>query len=62
MSDDSVLPRPAIVLRPLRWRDPLRWLRAGANDFARAPAIGLFYGAAFTAMGWALITVYQHAP
>jgi uncharacterized membrane protein len=51
-----------IELRPLAWRDPLRWLAAGARDFARAPAIGLFYGSAFAAMGWLLMTVYAAAP
>lgn len=49
-------------LQPLRWSDPPRWLAAGARDFARAPAIGLFYGAAFMVMGWALAKVYERAP
>ena len=51
-----------IHLRPLRLRDPLRWLQLGARDFTRAPAIGLFYGGCFVAMGWALLTVFQRAP
>jgi uncharacterized membrane protein len=51
-----------IVLRPLGWRDPWRWLALGVRDFARAPAIGLFYGAAFMVMGWALAAVYRKAP
>jgi uncharacterized membrane protein len=51
-----------IVLRPLGWRDPWRWIALGVRDFARAPAIGLFYGAAFMVMGWALAAVYQKAP
>jgi len=51
-----------IVLRPLGWRDPLRWLVAGWRDFRRAPAIGLFYGACFVAMGWALLSIFEHAP
>ena len=53
---------PAIVLNPLRWVDPLRWLRLGVRDFLRCPGIGLFYGACFMAMGWALMKVYQNAP
>ncbi|HET9978717.1 MAG TPA: DUF2189 domain-containing protein [Burkholderiaceae bacterium] len=53
---------PPIELRPLAWGDPLRWLAAGARDFARAPAIGLFYGVAFAAMGWVLMKVYEAAP
>jgi uncharacterized membrane protein len=51
-----------IRLRPLRLRDPLRWLALGAQDFRRAPGIGLFYGGCFIAMGWALLKVYQNAP
>ncbi|MBB4841822.1 putative membrane protein [Paucibacter oligotrophus] len=52
----------AIELRPLRMGDPLRWLRAGWQDFLKAPAIGLFYGLSFTLMGWALLGVFNHAP
>lgn len=55
-------PRPPIVLRTLAFVDPLRWLAAGWRDFRRAPGIGLFYGGCFTAMGWALMQVYAHAP
>lgn len=51
-----------VPLRTLRWRDPLRWVAAGTRDFLRAPLIGLFYGACFMAMGWALVTVFAHAP
>jgi uncharacterized membrane protein len=50
------------VLRPLRLGDPLRWLAAGWRDFLRCPGIGLFYGGCFTAMGWLLMAVFQHAP
>jgi uncharacterized membrane protein len=53
---------PAIALRALTLADPLRWLRLGWRDFVRAPAIGLFYGACFVVMGWALLKVYEHAP
>ena len=51
-----------IVLRTLRLRDPLRWLLLGWRDFIRCPAIGLFYGACFAGMGWALLKVYEAAP
>jgi uncharacterized membrane protein len=51
-----------IPLRPLSWASPLLWLRLGARDFARAPAIGIFFGACFTAMGWAVMWAYQAAP
>jgi uncharacterized membrane protein len=58
-------PRPpafAVQLRTLSWRDPLRWLARGWRDFMRNPGIGLFYGACFTGMGWALMKVYEAAP
>lgn len=55
-------PRTGIVLRQLSFADPLRWLALGWADFKRAPGIGLFYGACFTVMGWALMRVYEHAP
>jgi uncharacterized membrane protein len=54
--------RPAIGLRVLTLADPLRWLALGWHDFIRCPAIGLFYGACFMVMGWALMSVYQNAP
>ncbi len=53
---------PAIQLNVLHWRDPLCWLALGWADFRRAPAIGLFYGAAFVLMGWGLMVVFQRAP
>jgi uncharacterized membrane protein len=55
-------PSPAIVLRPLSMGAPLRWLAAGVRDFTRAPLIGLFYGACFMVMGWALLKVFEDAP
>ena len=51
-----------ITLRPLGLGDPLRWLLLGWRDFLRCPGIGLFYGACFMAMGWLLMTVFEHAP
>jgi uncharacterized membrane protein len=51
-----------IPLRPLRLADPLRWLALGARDLRRAPALGLFYGVVFVVMGWAIATVFEHAP
>jgi len=53
---------PPIVLRTLGWGAPLRWLAAGWRDFVRCPGIGLFYGVCFVAMGWALVTTFDHAP
>lgn len=60
---EAVPPPPfGIALRTLGWRDPLRWLLLGGRDFVRCPGIGLFYGAAFMVMGWALLEMYRHAP
>ena len=56
-SADLVVP-----LNPLRPADPLRWLALGWRDFVRAPAIGLFYGACFGAMGGLLLVMFQRAP
>ncbi len=49
-------------LRPLGLADPWRWLAAGWRDFRRCPGVGVFYGGCFVLMGWALITVFEHAP
>ena len=43
--------KPPIVLRPLDFGDPLRWLAAGWRDFIRCPGIGLFYGGCSMVMG-----------
>lgn len=51
-----------VALRPLTLADPFRWLARGTRDFARAPAIGLFFGGCFVAMGWALLMVFENAP
>lgn len=62
-TESTAPPAPSSpTLRPLRWADPPRWLARGWRDFVRAPAIGLFYGAAFVVMGWALAKVYERAP
>jgi uncharacterized membrane protein len=58
---EQAAPAP-IVLKPVGWADPLRWLALGWRDFMGAPLIGLFYGAAFMVMGWALVKVYETAP
>jgi len=51
-----------ITLRPLAIADPVRWIALGWADFRRAPGIGLFYGACFVLMGWALLVVFDRAP
>lgn len=55
-------PSPPIELRRIGATDPLRWLKLGWRDLLRAPGIGVFYGACFMVMGWALLAVYRHAP
>ncbi len=63
--DPDRTPAPAafdIPLNTLAFGAPWQWLRLGLRDFMRAPAIGLFYGACFAAMGWALLLLFRHAP
>ena len=63
MADDpNTTPPAAIILRPLGLAAPFHWLVLGWRDFIRAPLIGLFYGACFMVMGWALLRVFEHAP
>ncbi len=38
----------------LGWRDPLRWLAAGARDMRSCPALSLGYGTLFTLVAWGL--------
>lgn len=61
-SDSATPAGPSYALRTLPWSAPLRWLALGWQDFRRAPAIGLFYGACFTGMGWALMWLFEHNP
>jgi len=58
---EAAVPKAA-VLQPLGLAAPWRWLALGWRDFRRCPGIGLFYGGCFMAMGWALMTLFQHAP
>jgi uncharacterized membrane protein len=63
--DDDATIVPSVLDMPLaalRWGDPLRWLIKGWHDFARAPAIGLFFGACFVLMGWLLLGTFEYAP
>lgn len=53
---------PPIRLRHVGFGDPLRWLLRGLHDYFGHPAISLFYGVCFMAMGWTLLKVYEHAP
>ncbi|MEX8493795.1 DUF2189 domain-containing protein, partial [Sphaerotilus sp.] len=53
---------PPIRLRRIRFGDPLHWLARGLNDYLAHPAISLFYGVCFMAMGWTLMKIYENAP
>ena len=53
---------PPIRLRHIGFADPLRWLLRGLHDYLAHPAISLFYGVCFMAMGWTLMKVYENAP
>jgi uncharacterized membrane protein len=50
------------TLRAVVWRDPFRWMAAGWRDFLKQPTIGLFYGACFVVMGWAMAWVFLRQP
>ena len=51
-----------MVLRPLGLGAPLRWLTLGLRDLARAPAVGLLYGACFWLMAAVLGWVFRTQP
>lgn len=59
---DAPAPSGFPPLNPLPWHAPFGWLKQGLRDFVRTPAIGLFYGVCFVAMGWMLVGVFQRAP
>jgi uncharacterized membrane protein len=63
MSNDLPAATPWLPeLRRLHWRDPVSWLQAGWQDFVAQPGIGLFYGACFVLMGWALAAMVTYQP
>ena len=47
---------------PLRFSDPLRWLRLGWRDLTAHMGIGVFYGLCFWAMGLTLAAVFRAKP
>ncbi|HRD97410.1 MAG TPA: DUF2189 domain-containing protein [Rubrivivax sp.] len=61
-TDAGLRAEPGVLLRQVGFGDPLRWLNQGWQDFRRAPAIGLFYGLCFVAMGWALLAMFEYSP
>lgn len=42
-------------IRSVTFDQPLRWLRAGAQDMFKAWSLSLFYGAAFALLGYGLV-------
>lgn len=58
---DETSAEPRVLLRPPAFTAPFHWLALGTRDFMRAPAIGLFFGACFVAMGWAMLVVFENA-
>jgi uncharacterized membrane protein len=48
-------------LREVPAHSPFAWLVRGWDDFRAAPLASGFYGAAFAAMGWALLGLYDFA-
>jgi len=54
-------PSPFPPVRRVGLAAPLRWVRAGARDLARAPGPSLFYGLAFALAGWSIYFVFQFA-
>jgi len=55
----AAAPFPAI--RTVALTAPLRWIAKGASDLRAASGASLFYGVAFSAMGWMIYLVLQHA-
>ncbi|BCN39283.1 hypothetical protein ALDI51_26020 [Alicycliphilus denitrificans] len=55
-------PAAPLVLTPLGWRDPFRWLARGLRDMAAAPGIALFYGGCFWLMALVLGWVFRASP
>ena len=60
-AEDEASTELLVQLRLPAFSAPLHWLARGTCDFFRAPAIGLFFGACFVAMGWALVFVFKNA-
>lgn len=55
MSGEDTAPRPMVApCRALTWRAPLGWLRAGWQDFRRAPRSSALYGIALVLLSLAV--------
>ena len=53
---------PVVILQPLHFADPLRWLRAAGRDLWAAPGIAAFYGLCFWLMALLLGWVFRTRP
>lgn len=60
-TEDEASAELLVPLRMPAFSDPFHWLARGTRDFLRTPTIGLFFGACFVAMGWALLLVFENA-
>jgi len=49
-------------IRRVTFDQPLRWLRDGAKDFARAWPLSLFYGVVFALLGYGLVHAAEDRP
>lgn len=57
-ADDGVAARPPPPISAVPPNAALDWLARGWNDLIATRFVGLFYGAAFVAMGYAIVWVY----
>lgn len=62
VSTESAASAPIRLRTLLSFGAPLQWLARGLHDYFGHPAISLFYGVCFMAMGWGLLKIYEHAP
>lgn len=57
-ADDGHVPKPRPIVRTVEPGAPLEWLARGWEDLRATRFVGLFYGAAFVLMGYAIVWVY----
>jgi uncharacterized membrane protein len=53
---------PQLLIRPLGFADPFRWLARGWQNLLKHPGIALFYGLCFWGMAQVLTLVFKHKP
>lgn len=49
-------------IRSVTFEQPFQWLRAGANDLAKAWPLSLFYGVAFALLGYFMVQAAESRP